>query len=95
MAVVATGFVSDATSKSVAGERTSLLASSKDPLLAKEARSGALSALSIFPGLFSYTKVPKDFRALSSLFRVTAIEAAGKARWLMASWRTENALEKI
>ena len=81
--VVAIGFVSDAKSKMVALDRES-----KFPLLATSARSGAPW------GRVSYTKLPNDFSASSCPLRVTAIEAAGKARSVMARCRIENAREK-
>ena len=83
MVVVATGFVREARSKTVAPERES-----KFPLLAKDARTGAPA------GSVSYTRLPNDFSANSCPFRVTAMEAAGKARSVMACCNMENAREK-
>jgi len=51
----------------------------KFPLLADDARSEALAES------VSYTRVPQAFRPLNSPFTVTAIDAAGKARCVMAS----------
>ena len=45
-------------------------------------------------GTVSYTKLPNDFSAISWPLRVTAIEAAGKARVGNGLRRIENAREK-
>jgi hypothetical protein len=93
MVVVATGLVTEARSKRVAG----VTPRSKSPPFGrlragscrKERDGGA-------PSVFvSYLKPPNAFRATRRLARVTAMEAAGKARAEIASCRTEKAWEKI
>src|SRR5208337_2723346 len=105
MVVVATTLVREARSKRVAG----VTSESRSPLLATAARSGAPAPESKSPpclckerrdkdgapaGFSSYVKWPNDFRATNWLACVTAIEAAGKARWAIASRSTEKAEEK-
>ena len=83
MVVVAIGFVKEARSKRVEGRRES-----KYPPCREERDKGGA------PSGSSYTKLPKVFSATRVPFSVTAIDAAGWARFAMASCRIENAREK-